>query len=195
MVFLRSVSSNGPEPVVHGEHVLLRVPVMADFMLWADLRGASMSVLKPREPQWADDELTKSAFRRRLNHYQKEMRDGRGYAFLIFRKTDNALLGGLSLGNVTRGVTQSASLGYWMGAPFSGQGLMTESVRAIVPFVFDVLNLHRLEAACLQDNTASMRVLERSGFRREGLARRYLKINNIWQDHIVYALLEDDPVY
>ena len=123
MVFLRSVSSNTPEPIVHGEHVMLRVPVMADFNQWADLRGVSMDLLKPREPQWADDELTKSAFRRRLNHYQKEMRDGRGYAFLILRKSDNALLGGLSLGNVTRGVTQSASLGYWMGAPFSGQRL------------------------------------------------------------------------
>ena len=121
------------------------------------------------------------------------MREGRGYAFLIFRKTDNQLLGGLSLGNVTRGVTQSASLGYWIGAPFSGQGYMSQSVSAIIPFVFDVLNIHRLEAACLPNNAASMRVLERNGFQREGLARRYLKINNIWQDHVVYALLEDDP--
>ena len=69
---------------------------------------------------------------------------------------------------------------------------MTQSVSAIIPFVFDVLNLHRLEAACLPDNIASMHVLERNRFKREGLARSYLKINNIWQDHIVYALLDDD---
>lgn len=194
MVFLRSINSNRPEPIVHGEHVVLRLPQMSDFKAWADLRGASMDFLKPREPVWADDELTKQAYRRRLNHYMREMRDGRGYAFLILRKSDDQLLGGLSLGNITRGVTQSASLGYWIGAPFSGQGYMTQSVSAIVPFVFDVLNLHRVEAACLPDNTASMRVLERNGFRREGLARRYLKINNMWQDHIVYALLEDDPL-
>ena len=192
MVFLRSVTSNGPEPVVHGEHVLLRIPVMSDFLAWSGLRGASMDLLKPREPHWADDELTKGAFRRRLNHYHREMRDGRGYAFLIIRKSDHQLLGGISLGNVTRGVTQSASLGYWIGAPYTGQGYMSQSVRAIIPFVFDVLNLHRLEAACLPDNTASMRVLERNSFRREGLARSYLKINNMWQDHIVYALLEED---
>ena len=193
MVFLRSVTSNTPEPIVHGEHVMLRVPIMSDFAAWADLRGLSMEFLKPREPLWADDELTKSAYRRRINHYQREMREGRGYAFLIFRKTDNRLVGGLSLGNITRGVTQSASLGYWIGAPFSGQGYMSQSVSAIIPFVFDVLNIHRLEAACLPNNKASMRVLERNGFQREGLARRYLKINNIWQDHVVYALLEDDP--
>ena len=72
---------------------------------------------------------------------------------------------------------------------------MTQSVRSIIPFVFDVLNLHRLEAACLPDNRPSMRVLERSGFRREGLARSYLKINNKWQDHIVYALVDNDPLY
>jgi len=192
MVFLRSVTPNGPEPIVHGEHVMLRVPVMADFKQWAALRGVSMDFLRPREPLWADDELTKAAFRRRLNHYQREMRDGRGYAFLILRKSNNELLGGLSLGNVTRGVTQSASLGYWIGSPFSGQGFMTQSVSAIIPFVFDVLNLHRLEAACLPDNVASMHVLERNGFKREGLARSYLKINNVWQDHIVYALLDDD---
>jgi len=195
MVFLRSVSSNSPEPVVHGEHVLLRIPAMSDFQAWSDLRGVSMDFLKPREPQWADDELTKSAYRRRLSHYQREMRDGRGYAFLIIRKSDNQLLGGLSLGNITRGVTQSGSLGYWIGAPFTGQGYMSQSVRAIIPFVFDVLNLHRLEAACLQDNSASMRVLERNRFRREGVARSYLKINNMWQDHIVYALLEDDSTF
>jgi len=194
MVFLRSVTSNGPEPVVHGEHVMLRVPVMSDYKEWSDLRCVSMDFLKPREPLWADDELTRAAFRRRINHYQKEMRDGRGYAFLIVRKSDNQLLGGLSLGNVTRGVTQSASLGYWIGAPFSGQGYMSQSVRCMVPFVFDVLNLHRLEAACLPDNSASIHVLERNGFRREGLARRYLKINNMWQDHIVYALLEEDTL-
>ena len=193
MVFLRSVTSNVPEPIIHGEQVMLRVPIMSDFSAWAELRGLSMEFLRPREPLWADDELTKSAFRRRINHYQREMREGRGYAFLIFRKTDNQLLGGLSLGNVTRGVTQSASLGYWIGAPFSGQGYMSQSVSAIIPFVFDVLNIHRLEAACLPNNAASMRVLERNGFQREGLARRYLKINNIWQDHVVYALLEDDP--
>ena len=192
MVFLRSVTSNNPEPIVHGEHVMLRVPIMSDFAAWADLRGSSMEFLRPREPLWADDELTKSAYRRRISHYQREMREGRGYAFLIFRKTDNQLLGGLSLGNVTRGVTQSASLGYWIGAPFSGQGYMSQSVSAISPFVFDVLNIHRLEAACLPNNTASMRVLERNGFQREGLARRYLKINNIWQDHVMYALLADD---
>jgi ribosomal-protein-alanine N-acetyltransferase len=70
---------------------------------------------------------------------------------------------------------------------------MTKGVRAIAAFVFDTLHLHRLEAACLPTNVASIRVLEKVGFTREGLAREYLKINGRWQDHFLYALLKDDP--
>jgi [ribosomal protein S5]-alanine N-acetyltransferase len=80
-----------------------------------------------------------------------------------------------------------------VGAHYAKQGYMTAAVRAVVPFVFDTLELHRLEAACLPSNTASMRLLEKTGFQREGLARRYLRINGVWQDHLLYALLESDP--
>jgi [ribosomal protein S5]-alanine N-acetyltransferase len=90
-------------------------------------------------------------------------------------------------------VTQSCTLGYWVGAKYANQGYMTSAVRAVVPFVFDSLELHRLEAACLPTNAASMRLLERTGFKREGLARRYLRINGAWQDHLLYALLDSDP--
>jgi ribosomal-protein-alanine N-acetyltransferase len=70
---------------------------------------------------------------------------------------------------------------------------MTAAVRAVIPFVFDSLELHRMEAACLPSNVASIRLLERTGFVREGLARRYLRINGVWQDHLLYALLDTDP--
>ena len=72
------------------------------------------------------------------------------------------------------------------------KGYMTAAVRAVIPFVFDSLELHRLEAACLPANVASIKLLERTGFTREGIARRYLKINGVWQDHLLYALLESD---
>ena len=64
---------------------------------------------------------------------------------------------------------------------------------AMLPFAFGTLGLHRLEAACLPHNDASARVLEKAGFKREGMARRYLKINGLWQDHDLFALLHDDP--
>jgi ribosomal-protein-alanine N-acetyltransferase len=102
------------------------------------------------------------------------------------------LLGGLSISNVRRGVAQAASVGYWIGAPHVGRGHMTDAVKAVLPFAFVTLGLHRLEAACLPHNYPSARVLQKAGFKREGMARRYLKINGLWQDHDLFALLQDD---
>jgi len=191
MAFSRSVLPDA-DAEVRGREVYLRQPVMGDYVAWAELRALSRQHLTVWEPLWTRDELARSAFRRRLRQYQREMREDQGYAFLIFREADAALLGGLTISNVRRGVAQSASVGYWLGLPHVRRGYMTDAVRCIVPFAFGTLGLHRLEAACLPHNAASTRVLEKSGFRREGTARRYLKINDVWQDHDLYALLHDD---
>ena len=186
MAFLRS------PPEIRGARVFLRHPTMQDYSAWAELRALSRQHLTPWEPQWTRDELARSTFRRRLRQYQRELRDDHGYAYLIFSEADAGLLGGLNVSNVRRGVAQAASLGYWMGAAHAGRGLMTETVRAAVQFAFTTLGLHRLEAACLPSNIASARVLEKAGFKHEGRARRYLKINGQWQDHDLFALLHDD---
>jgi ribosomal-protein-alanine N-acetyltransferase len=165
---------------------------MSDYSAWAELREQSRDFLVPWEPAWTSSELTRSSFRRRLKFYARDLREDLGYAFFLFDNQDDTLLGGLTLSNVRRGVTQACTLGYWIGAPFAGKGNMSAGVTAIIPFVFDTLRLHRLEAACLPNNEASLRLLERTGFKREGLARRFLKINGSWQDHITFALVEDD---
>jgi len=133
------------------------------------------------------------SFRRRIKRYQREIRNGTGYPFFIFSPDGDTLLGGLTLAQVQRGVTQSAVLGYWMGAPYAGKGLMTAAVRAVITFAFDSLHLNRVEAACLPNNTASIRLLEKVGFAREGYARRYLCIDGRWQDHLLFGLVRDDP--
>ena len=191
MAFLRSVTAADAYPVLQGRGLSLRLPAASDYVQWAELRACSREFLTPWEPSWANDELTRGAYRRRLRQYYKELRDETGYAFFITRGGDQRLIGGVSLSNVRRGVTQACTLGYWMGAPFAGQGYMTEAVRALVPFVFEHLWLHRLEAACLLENVSSMRVLEKNGFVYEGLARRYLKINGMWQDHCLYAAVSN----
>lgn len=193
MAFLRSVAAPETGPVVFGEELHLRVPQMQDYAQWAELRARSREFLTPWEPTWASSELTKASYRRRLRHYSRDLREDLGYAFFLFRNSDDALLGGITLSNVRRGVTQACTLGYWIGAPFANNGYMSLGVAALIPFVFDALRLHRLEAACLPHNVASKRLLESTGFTYEGLARRYLKINGIWQDHLLYALVEDDP--
>jgi len=192
MVFLRSVTAD-TGPAIHGEGVFLRTPQMGDFPAWAQLREASRAFLTPWEPTWPLDDLTRSAFRRRIRRYLQDIREDTAYPFFVFRTEDGALLGGITLSNVRRGVTQSTSLGYWIGETFARQGFMGAAVGAVVPFVFDQLRLHRLEAACLPSNTASIRLLEKVGFTREGFARRYLRINGVWQDHFLYAMLSEDP--
>ena len=192
MAFLRSSIGQEGVHTVRGRGVLLRPAVMSDYGPWAELRAHSREHLTPWEPVWQRDELSRSSFRRRVRHYQREARDDLGYAFLIFADAGDELLGGLTLSNVRRGVTQSAIVGYWLGLPHVGNGHMTEAVRAAAGFAFDELSLHRLEAATMPNNTASIRVLERNGFRPEGTARRLLKINGVWEDHLLHGLLAEE---
>jgi ribosomal-protein-alanine N-acetyltransferase len=192
MAFFRTVSSNETLPAIAGAGVTLRVPQGGDYAEWAALRESSRAFLVPWEPTWPADDLTRGAFRRRLKRYAEDLRNDLAYAFLIFRSEDNALVGGLTLANIRRGVAQAGSIGYWTGAPFARKGHMTAAMRALVPFCFATLRLHRLEAACIPGNTASVRLLEKTGFQREGYARSYLCINGEWQDHLLYARLKDD---
>ena len=193
MAFFRTVSFNETTPVLTGAGVMLRVPQPGDHAEWAALRETSRSFLTPWEPIWPEDDLTRGAFRRRLKRYAEDQRNDLAYSFLIFRNKDNALVGGLTLANIRRGVAQAGSIGYWIGAPYARSGYMTAAVRALIPFCFRTLRLHRLEAACIPGNSASIGLLEKTGFKREGYARGYLSINGAWQDHLLYARLNDDP--
>jgi [ribosomal protein S5]-alanine N-acetyltransferase len=191
MAFFRTINFADPTPSVMGEGVMLRTPQATDHAEWAALRERSRDFLKPWEPTWPADDLSRGAFRRRIRRYTEDLRSDQSYAFLIFRSTDGRLVGGLTLANVRRGVAQAGSLGYWMGLPYIRHGHMTAAVRAVIPFAFGTLRLHRLEAACIPTNTASIRLLENTGFVREGYAREYLCINGVWQDHLLYGRLKD----
>lgn len=192
MALLSLGQENGP--VVYGNGVWLRPPTMSDYPAWAELRALSREQLVPWEPAWPRDELTRSSFRRRLRHYQREQREDLGYAFVILEDRGDRILGGLTLSNVRRGVAQAATLGYWLGTPYTRQGRMSAAVGAIIRFAFQELKLHRLEAATMPANLGSIRVLERNGFEREGYARQFLKINGVWEDHLLFARVATDAV-
>jgi ribosomal-protein-alanine N-acetyltransferase len=193
MAFFRTINFSEPPPSIAGSRVMLRPPQMTDHSEWSALREASRDFLTPWEPTWPEDDLTRSAFRRRIRRYSEDIRTDQGYAFLLFRKSDGALVGGLTLANIRRGVAQAASLGYWMGLPYVRQGYMTEAVRTVIPFALETLRLHRLEAACIPTNAGSIRLLENNGFAREGYAHEYLCINGMWQDHLLFARLKNGP--
>ena len=194
MALFRLGSSSENANFIRGEGVYLRPGEMRDYEQWRWLRELSRDFLTPWEPTWPADDLTRGAFRRRLRRHAEEIDRDEAYPFFIFREGDHALLGGLTLGQVRRGVAQAATLGYWMGEPHAGRGHMARAVRATTGFAFATLRLHRLEAACLPHTLASQRLLERVGFQREGYARAYLRIAGVWQDHLLFALLESDPV-
>jgi ribosomal-protein-alanine N-acetyltransferase len=193
MAFMRGLTfPGGQAPVIDGRDVYLRYPRVVDYPAWSVLRAESRGFLMPWEPVWANDELSKGAFRRRLKRYQQDARQDMAYAFFVFRKSDDALLGGCTLSNVRRGVVQCCALGYWVGECHARQGYTLDAVKALIPFIFETLGLHRIEAACLPENEPSRGLLAKAGFREEGHALRYLQINGDWKDHILFALLEDE---
>jgi ribosomal-protein-alanine N-acetyltransferase len=192
MALLTGLSRAETPPDLAGRKVRLRYPVGGDFDAWADLRARSRAFLTPWEPTWPYDDLTRPAFRRRLRRYTRDIRDDRAYPFFIFELRSGALVGGLTLSNVRRGVAQACSLGYWSGEQHAGRGLVSDAVRAVLPFCFGPLGLHRVEAACLESNMPSRHVLEACGFRHEGIARKYLRIDGQWRDHMLFAILDED---
>jgi [ribosomal protein S5]-alanine N-acetyltransferase len=181
-----------PELTLTGAGLSIRPPQFSDFEIWSALREQSRSFLQPWEPTWPHDDLSRSAFRRRLQRYARELDRNESYPFFVFRTADRVLVGGLNLTNVRRGAASMASLGYWMGAPFAGKGIMTSAVQQVARLAFGTLQIRRIEAACLPENTASVRLLEKTGFSREGFAREYLAINGVWRDHLLYARLASD---
>ncbi len=185
-------SFSPPRHRLIGETLYLRPPIRRDWRPWAQIRADSRSFLVPWEPAWPDDALSKRAFHRRLARYAADWQQDDGYSFFLFRHEDNQLLGGIGLNNVRRGVSQTASVGYWLGQSMVRNGYMSEALRLILEFGFETLHLHRIEAACLPHNAASRGVLLKAGFREEGHARHYLCINNRWQDHTLFGQLCDE---
>lgn len=188
---LRWLIGKTAPPLRHGR-VRLVEPHLRHYEAWSLLRETSRRHLEPVEPAWAPDELSLSAYRRRLRRYRSDRRWGFGAAFFVERLSDSQLVGGVNLSNIRRGVTQSAAVGYWIGLPYLRQGYASDALAAMLGHAFEDLELNRIEAACMPVNDASLGVLKRAGFRPEGLARRYLRINGVFEDHLLLARLRDD---
>ncbi len=179
-------------PLLVGARTSLRAGRRADWSEWAALRAKSRDFLTPWEPTWPVEALSRSTFCRRLRQLNGEAQFDLGQAFFIIRRDDQALLGGITLSNIRRGIAQSCSVGYWIGKPYARQGYMREALDIVCRHVFQNLGLHRLEAACLPENLPSQGLLRAAGFRAEGLARDYLRIDGRWSDHLLFALLEPE---
>ncbi|MEZ5796618.1 MAG: GNAT family protein [Paracoccaceae bacterium] len=177
---------------IETERMTLRLPTHADWTGWAALRRDSAGFLTPWEPVWSADHLGRRAFTNRVYWAQRAEGQGTALPLMMFRRDDGALLGAITLDNIRRGPAQAGTLGYWVGAPHARQGYMREAILALVHHAFQVLDLSRIEAACLPENAASRGVLEKCGFKYEGVAQSYLQINGRWRNHVLYANLRSD---
>lgn len=177
---------------VETERMTLRLPEHGDWRQWSEVREASAEFLVKWEPVWSNDHLTRRAFTNRVYWAQRAEAQGTALPMLLIRREDQQLLGALTLDNIRRGPSQTGTFGYWIGQPFARQGYMREALLALTHHAFTRLDLSRLEAACLPENVASRGVLEKCGFKYEGVAQSYLQINGRWRNHVLYANLRGD---
>lgn len=190
---LFGTTPTAPAVCLTGERICLRPGSADDWAAWVAVRERSRDFLVPWEPMWPADCLTRPAWHRRLKRLYEDWQHDLAYSFLSFRLSDGVIVGGLSLTNVRRGVSQSAMLGYWVGQPFARQGYTGEAVALLLDYAFGPdLSLHRIEAGCLPRNLPSRGLLQKLRFQQEGLARAFLKINGVWEDHLMFSMLEND---
>lgn len=206
---------------LESDRLLLRIGQPLDWQAWRELREQSKIFLTPWEPSWPAEALTFDYYSGNLRRQWRDWKEGKAYAFLIFSKNSEVrpfsqfgqrspqpqpdismdpdrqkppprLVGGIALAQIERGAGQMGKLGYWIGAPFARQGFMTEAVRLVTGFGFETLALHRIGADCMPSNEPSKRLLSKLGFEQEGLAKSYLRINGVWEDHILWGLTQKD---
>ena len=190
---LRSLFKKGQPIILTNGQLMLRTPVLADYEQWRDQRENSRKYLAPFEPTWGETELAPSSFKERVRRAERDAMQEAAFAFFIHDNSgaDPRLVGGINLSDVRRRVAQSVNIGYWMGETNANKGTMTKALGIALPFIFDQLQLHRANAACLVHNKRSIRVLEKNGFVQEGRAEGYLKINGKWQDHLLFGLTKE----
>ena len=177
---------------IETERLTLRPPAHADFRSWSALRQDSIDFLTPWEPTWARDHLTRKAFTNRVYWAQRAITGGTALPLFLIRRDDQSLLGAITLDHIRRGPAQAGTTGYWIGQPYAREGYMREAIKAVVHYAFTTLDLSRIEAGCLPENTPSRRLLEQCGYKYEGVAQSYLQINGRWRNHVLYANLRHD---
>jgi ribosomal-protein-alanine N-acetyltransferase len=177
---------------IETERLTLRQPTMPDFRDWVHLRREGADFLTPWEPKWSSDHLTRKGFTNRVYWAQRAIGSGTALPLFLIRRQDDRLLGAITLDNIRRGPSQSGTLGYWVGADHARQGYMREAILAVSHYAFDRLGISRIEAACLPENAASRGLLEKCGFKYEGVAQSYLQIDGRWRTHVLYAALRMD---
>jgi len=182
---------------LEGPRVRLRPLRYADWDAWRVVRERSRDWLEPWEPMSEpgapDPTRDREAFRSRCSAWERQRQFDHAYGFGLFlRSASEPFIGEVSLGAVQRGPFQSANVGYWVDHAHAGRGYVPEGVCLILRYGFEVLGLHRIEAAIVPRNRPSRRVAEKLGMRMEGTALRFLQIRGVYEDHVRYAMTAEE---
>jgi len=175
---------------IGGAPVILRALRGKDRREWETLRAENIEWLRPWEATSPERSATRLAFRQLVRQFDREAADGRLQPFVI--ETGGRLVGQMHLFGIAWGSFRSASAGYWVAKSVAGQGIMPLALAAACDHAFIALGLHRVEVNIRPENTASLRVVEKLGFRDEGMRLRYLHIAGEWRDHRSFALTTED---
>lgn len=175
---------------VGGAPVILRPLHVKERRQWEALRAENIEWLRPWEATSPEPTAAGLSFRQLLRQFDREAGEGRLQPFVI--ETEGRLVGQMHLFGIAWGSLRSASAGYWVAQSVAGQGIVPFALAAACDHAFLVLGLHRVEVNIRPENTASLRVVEKLGFREEGLRRLYLHIDGQWRDHRSFALTTED---
>jgi [ribosomal protein S5]-alanine N-acetyltransferase len=181
-----------PLPDLHTERTVVRLLRPGDVALLRAYRVDNREHLGPWEPVRDAEYYTDEASLRMIAGALAMAQEDRAYAFGVFDPAQTRMLASFTFSNVARGIFQACHLGYGVAADCQGRGLMHEALQAGLGLAFGELELHRVMANYMPRNARSAALLERLGFQREGLARRYLKIGGVWEDHILTARIAED---
>jgi ribosomal-protein-alanine N-acetyltransferase len=180
--------------VLRGRRVELRPLVASDWPAWSEVRSRCRDWLVPWEPRlppgFPDPATDPAVFAQRCALRDRERDLGVAFAFGLF--VDDRFVGEVNLNAVQRGAFQNAYIGYWVDQACAGRGYVPEAVVVLFRFAFETLGLHRIQISIVPRNRASRRVAEKLALRDEGIAKRYIEINGVWEDHVRYALTAEE---
>jgi ribosomal-protein-alanine N-acetyltransferase len=178
---------------IETDRLILRTGTAHDALRVLEYFERNRTFLGPYEPAQPPDFYTKPWLKKMILNDARAREAEEALRFWLFLKEEpETVIGSVRFSAVVRGAFQSCFLGYRLDGDLEGRGYMTEALKASIPYAFQQLRLHRIEANVMPWNIASRRVLVKLGFREEGLAKRYLKINGKWEDHVHFAMTTED---
>ena len=177
---------------LYTERCFLRLPEINDYTSWVNIRKANEKFLARWEPERDKNFYSLRLFKARVKWSIVNFKKKKIIHAFVFNREGNILIGAITLDNIRHGASHSCSIGYWIGEKYARHGFMSEVLKSVIFFAFNKFDLSRIEAATLPENAASRALLEKLGFKYEGVAQSYLKIAGRWRNHIIYSLLRSD---